>query len=502
MYPPPQSQRVPAYLAFPSGAALSSKQKEDNNSHNSHWIFRSYAKPPHHHSQHHRHHHSQTTPFAYEYVLQDGHLPVLAETTPLKKTLSTRLPPSPPLDSQEKQLTQLRRAPTAPQQPQQASALQSSDMFRRKSLRRKEKQVHFDGPDLPPSPPSASKTDKLRRALSLTGMRSSSSSRNVTPQRSPRLLSEPMMPQQVIPDSPPERISSRRMGPSFLIPPTPRVQVPTPEASPEPTRSSFASSMQSGHSHIPHHIRTSWISQDEEQRDLHLMHYMAMGRLTPSPVPSFGGHREKAFATLGITDMPMTPPYTPAGSTAPSVHEVPIRRGSAETRFSSQRQSMAESHRHSAIEEPQLEKVERLASPRTSPNDSPRLQQLPKQPSPDEIRPVDAASPETIRPFLRRKTSKFTEHLDPHTEVPKPLMQAPVHASLPPVPIINLPKTRSERTASSANQLPRPLMAMQLPKRSESMRTPSPNPDQWEVVVQMARARPVVAAGTAKLISC
>jgi hypothetical protein len=94
----------------------------------------------------------------------------------------------------------------------------------------------------------------------------------------------------------------------------------------------------------------------------------------------------------------------------------------------------------------------------------------------------------TPRPqVLRRKTSKFIEHLDASAEK----LNLPL--SPPPV-VITEPKQTLERSRTV------PILGAPQVRRSISMRTPSPNPASWGAVVCTAQARPIVAAGHARMI--
>src|ERR1700761_5337586 len=98
MYPPPQ----PTYSSPAPRAGEHQKHGAG--------ILRTYTK-----------FHSHPEPFSYEYILEEGKLPVLAEFHPkTKKAQESRTLPSQP-------------------QIQQHSSLQRS-----KSLKRKEKHIHFD----------------------------------------------------------------------------------------------------------------------------------------------------------------------------------------------------------------------------------------------------------------------------------------------------------------------------------------------------------------------
>lgn len=384
-------------------------------------------------------HHSHQEPFSYEYIFEEGRLPALAEFHP---------------KSREHQATK-----TVPSKPYVQPA---SNMRRSKSLKRTEKPVQLENSQ---APPQERTSDKLKRAFSLSGMRSSHSRRAAS--------------QSHIKDAPP--VPRRPLN--HIAPPAPESRVPslvlpTPSPSPEPIiRNSFNSNRKA---HINYSLpRSSWASF-EDDFDLVFLRESAVGRLSPSPLPTTELRRDKALALLGITDMPISPPYTPAPSTAPSVRDY-------HSRASSRRPSM-ENRRSQHIPPPvDVKKQPNISTPAEQETPKPAKQEQ-QQTSPEQATPIATPRPQV----LRRKTSKFIEHLDSHAE--KLSNPAPT-----PRVVVTEPKRTVERSSTvPILRAPQPRSSSPV-RRSISMKTPSPNPSTWGVVCT-AQARPIVAAGHAKMI--
>ena len=212
----------------------------------------------------------------------------------------------------------------------------------------------------------------------------------------------------------------------------------------------------------------------------------AHGRLEPGPAPPTEPRRDKALALLGISHMPLTPPYTPAGSRAPSVHDYHY-------------QSRLNSRRTSAEPRPSYHSLTR--------DEKPLGKALPRPPSADLDRTPRAAPPARREPSgstaaqdappprmqLKRKTSKFIEHLDEITAAPPApaliLLSAPT------------PRRGASTRTPSPRRPPSPSPGLM---RSLSLRTPEMRPGPWTGgspgVVCTAEARPIVAMGMARLV--
>ena len=492
MYPPPQPQQDAAFsLLAPD--TKGHKSRHDN------WTFRSHPK-----SQ------STTAPFFYQYIFHDGRLPSLTEHHPVRRAETSR----PHAQSSQP----ASRADWQPAGWHIDMPAQQPEMLRSRSLRRKVKHPQLQGDANAPLPPASGTKEKLKRALSLS---------SVKPRPQPRVapLQQGPPPQRAglqefpPPQSAAPRITSQHFANgSFLVPPTPKITLATPQASPEPTRNSFASSLQSNNFSNFSQGRSSWASNVDDSRDLDFMQHIAQGRLTPSPVHVVERSRDKALARLGITDLPLTPPYTPLPSNAPSIHEQRVsaewRRPSSEARLDEKllamekqgekdqrRQEMlkAEQRPKSVVKE--LMPVERPKSVVKESAPAERPKSVVKEVNPDDEITVASVQPVPMpRPILRRKTSKFTEHLD---EAPKPATQV-VHFSRP-LPTISkpVPKPDHQRAGSEVSALAPRFVNINGPRRSESMRTPVLRTGQWgadKTMVFTAETRSIVAAGSAKLI--
>jgi hypothetical protein len=463
MYPPPQSVPLDEGM-IPSQQV----QSEENTvkSHKSHMRSHSHAHP---------------APFAYEYVFEEGKMPFLAELHPMKTK-----------DMKAKQ-------------PTQETVLHSgSGMQRQRSLKRKDRQLHFDIPTAMPTMQSLERTtSKLKRAFSLSGIKSTQSKYF------------PSATQEVKPSTLPMRNDSTRSAPPGISPPIPDLILPTPSPSPEPfqpidtLRNSVFSNSSSAYRSVNFSLpRSSWASSTnaEDQMDLQFVRETAQGRFSPNPAPTYGMRRNKALAILGITEMPLTPPYTPSASAAPSIYDshsrLNSRRPSVEYRLS----QLAAKDEKPLPSYPIILDVPSLSVPqmkRTTPPPhaypatpvTPEGEKTPKAAATVEQPSVEEESPSmaTPRPVLKRKTSKFIEHLDntPEIKFSIALPKAPVLANVEPVsPLVPLLEPPTRRIPLSSGL-----------RRSESMRTPSPRPGPWGNVVCMAEARPIVAMGTARLIT-
>jgi hypothetical protein len=414
--------------------------------------------------------HSHPAPFAYEYIVEDGKMPFLAELHPMKtKDLKQT-------ESVQETLIHSR----------------SSSLRRDSSLKRKERHPQFDLSASKATMPTFEKTtDKLKRAFSLSGLKSSSSSRHSSVASSNhKQLSSPA------------RNDSTRSAPPAITPPVPSLILPTPSPSPDlgPIPDFLRNSMHSHstfrslNSSLP---RSSWASETDEEdlMDLHFVRETAQGRFSPNPTPVYGLRRNKALAILGITDMPLTPPYSPSHSAAPSIYDhsrEDSRRASVEHRLSQLVKDDKPLPNYPSLPEPT---TPARISPSTPEGDkTPKAPALPTRPQVKEQSPTDT----TPRPALKRKTSRFIEHIDITPEKTSFLSK------------VTLPRTQflfSSDQAASTFPLTVPILpppTRPLPpspglRRSESMRTPSPRAS--SSVVCMAEARPIVAVGTARLIT-
>ncbi|KAF2668508.1 hypothetical protein BT63DRAFT_425817 [Microthyrium microscopicum] len=422
MYPPPQT-----HLPAPPSPKLAPDP------HHLATVLRAYSN---------RHTHPE--PFSYEYIFEEGKLPLLAEFHPKPR----------------------RHQPdrTLPSQPQVSS---SGKLQRSMTSKRNEKRTHFDlTPSTIPTPAPESTSDKLKRAFSLSGMRSSSPKRSFSQSR-PR--------QAPIP----RRISTTATPSDSRVP---SLVLPTPSPSPDPERSSFASSHKDFLPPVNYSLpRASWASYDDEDyHDLTYLRENAVGRLSPSPLPTMEFRRDKALALLGITD-PMSPPYTPAGSKAPSFvgqhSRVSSRRTSTETR-----RSQHFPHPDDTPRAPSRPANIREETPKS----------MPAPFDEDIITVVQGSTIEAPRPRppLRRKTSKFIEHLDANAD-------KLVGNTRPPLVIVTEAKAQTE-----------PMLLHSAPRTAGSLRTESlgtssstPKHASWGAEVCTAQARPIVATGHGRIIS-
>lgn len=425
--------------------------------HQSHTVARPDAWKhlvPHLHSHH-------PDAFAYEYIFEDGRLPFLAELHPKnKKDVKTSVTVTIPA-----------------QQPKRGKSVHISEQFERKPL-------YHVTTTISAAPPMEKTSDKLKRAFSLSGMRSSSNNRSFTPpKRQP--------PQQ--PASLPRNASLRTL-PRSEAPRIPSLVLPTPSPSPEPQSDSSNHSAKSINFSLP---RSSWASYEhgddaESRLDMAFLRDTAHGRLSPGPAPPTELRRDKALALLGISQMPPTPPYTPAGSRAPSVHDYHYQSRLNSRRTSTEQRLSHHSH-HSLAREDASRPLSRVL-PDVPP--SPDLDQTPRAAPAARDRPstlADAkAAPPPPRMQLKRKTSKFIEHLDEDAAAPPAiLLSAPVPVRRP---VGSSSRTPSPRLPPSPGLM-----------RSVSLRTPEMRPGAWvgggsPGVVCTAEARPIVAMGSARLV--
>lgn len=428
------------------------------------------------------HSQSHPAPFAYEYVFEDGKMPFLAELHPTKtKDIKAEEPT------------------------QQTIHHGGSSIQRQLSLKRKDRQLHFDLPTAMPNMQTLERTtSKLKRAFSLSGIKSSSQSKYF-----------PSATQEFKTATTPVRNDSTRSAPPAISPPVPDLILPTPSSSPIPTQTeeAFRNSIfsnSSGYRSINFSLpRSSWASSTnaEDQMDLQFVRETAQGRFSPNPSPTYGMRRNKALAILGITEMPLTPPYTPSASAAPSIYDsyshLNSRRPSVEYRLS----QLAAKEEKPLPSYPILLDVPSMTAPQMQPSQmqpstplqanqsTPEADKTPRPPHAVEKTPVEEESPTmaTPRPQLKRKTSKFIEHIDTTPEKISLLAppKAPIFATVKPmsqmVPLL-APPTRKLPVSPGL-------------RRSESMRTPSPRQSHWGTVVCTAEARPIVAMGTARLIT-
>jgi hypothetical protein len=458
--------------------------------------------------------HTHAAPFSYEYVFEDGRLPFLSEIHPVKK----------------KNLPSIFGMPAFPDDKHDKESTKS----------------------------------KMKRALSLS--------------RKPHVRS---VSHQI------PRIETHIPRIEAPVQIAPKLILPTPSTSPEPYSVSRSSSNAN--------TRSSWASMDDDEHDLALLDETAMGRLDTKRIstPTYELRRDKAFALLGI-DMPMTPPYTPAGSKAPSIANQ-SRLNSRRTSVEQQRlshHSHTQFHNHLHSPHNQLTDAHFTESKKESSGPSTfdtSMEKTPKASSQEyqtQIKPVQsptydaprwplATIPSSPRPTLKRKQSKFIEHLDEASQqqttaqgpVSTPIAQAPIsspttahapmstptqaQASVPtvpqtatqaPAPLVLFPKivpprkplplnpashiTSAEPPITLPENLPPsfpanwPLTLPSLPISEgadeitpcevqypshlmprRSMSTREPARKSWGAVVCTAQARPIVAMGSAKLVS-
>lgn len=475
MYPPPQSE--------PRGEDMLFNQIQPENQQTR--TRRSHMKSL---------SHSHTAPFAYEYVIEDGKIPFLAELHPVK---SRNFKQRRPL--------------------QEVHVHNDIAMHRQGPQQRNDKQLTFDMPVARPAMDTIEKTkSQLKRAFSLSGIKSSAQSRYFPSSTQPKST------------SPPARNDSTRSAPPNISPPIPNLILPTPSTTPdlEQRWDAFRNSIHSDASRAPSSTyksvnfslpRSSWASStdEEDQLDLQFMRETAQGRFTPNPQPQYGMRRNKALQILGISQFPLTPPYTPSHSAAPSIYD--------QSRLNSRRASMEQriSHHSTAEKDKPLPSYPPLtdfpSTPEQSKPSTPEGDKTPRAPLVQEPveqetpRPLQApvrqevvlesATQTTPRPTLKRKTSKFTEHLDtsPRRDSGTEKKQLMSSVAPPRIPLLLFPQPR--RSENSFELLTPPIP--QLPpspalRRHESVRTPSPS--NWGNVVFTAQARPIVAMGNARLI--
>jgi hypothetical protein len=234
---------------------------------------------------------------------------------------------------------------------------------------------------------------------------------------------------------------------------------------------------------LPRSSWTSWGYDDDEdvELDMAFLRDTAHGRLEPGPAPPIELRRDKALALLGISALPLTPPYTPAGSRASSLHD---RR--YQSRLNSRRTSTEQRLSHHSLSRDEKSVSKPLPKP-----PSPDLDRTPRAVPPPK---QEASTPTTTqdappRMQLKRKTSKFIEHLDEITAAPAILLSAPT------------PRRGASTRTPSPRLPPSPSAGLM---RSLSLRTPEMRPGPWTGgspgVVCTAEARPIVAMGSARLV--
>jgi hypothetical protein len=473
MYTPPQSE-VPEEGLISRQPSTTSKSSHSFRSH-----FRSSS-------------HQHPAPFAYEYVFEDGKIPFLAELHPVKKSdLKTSQ-----ASSQRSSFHNL-------------SSSNSSTMQREKSLKRKEKHLHFDiTMGIPTMQDFGINTDKLKRAFSMSGLKTQQA-------RNPPLVDTSV-------DSTPERNNSTYSAPPLIVP---TLVLPTPPASPDPSKereqmriSLHSSSMQkhsSGYRNINFSLpRSSWASStnEEDQLDLQFIREAAQGRFSSNPTPHYGMRRNKALQVLGITEMPMTPPYTPSHSASPSVYDPNSRINSRRTSFENRHAQFAKDDMHlpmfvsaeqymasktyepltptSSIGQP-LTPISRPSTPTSESTpqarDWYRTTDNEMTPQPRHFRSikptisvVDYGLPPTPPARLRPQASKFTEHLND-----TPILQQAALA------LQHRPSLVAERSGSTIS----------VDSEFSSLLPESRRLSVASNLVCTAEAHTVVAMGSAKLIA-
>jgi hypothetical protein len=498
MYPPPQAD-----------VALAKQPHQESESYGVRFGFGPHIKHP-----------SNPPPFSYEYILEEGKMPVLAEFHPMHRKLAG-----------------LERSHSH-HSPTRKRVQPVSSMKRSGSVHTHERQpLHFNIPV-----GAESTTEKLKRALSLsTGKTSSQPSRNPSSasRREPMAIASTQPSRNVSQSSRHQAapLSRRLSNTSQPTPPpesrVPSLILPTPTPSPEPFNSSSSSPQKPPHgygllSHPEHHQnnRFSWASYDEDDHDdFAFLQESGMGRFNPSPQPYVNLRRNKAFELLGITNKGVGLPSTPTPSAATSYR--PSASSSEQDHYSrntSRRPSR--DYRHSVISHYNhpvgTENHRRAVTPKTTPTleeeETPRppkqnylLQRplskpeppvfvrksspprpepivVPDFPSPpvSEIRstpsfsvpkpespvhaiqakPLVLAEPRPLPP-LRGKTSRFIEHLDANAKrLSLPLRKSPKvpQVMFPDVRLMSDPDMIAPVPRRATSPLPAPMRALPSPK--------------------------------------
>jgi len=208
----------------------------------------------------------------------------------------------------------------------------------------------------------------------------------------------------------------------------------------------------------------------------------------------------------------MTPPYTPLPSKPSSIYEQYVaqpeqwRRPSVESRLSEkvpveENRIIKDLRRSQEVSRPAEPRpvvqtpIVDLITPVGSDKELPKP--VFKSQKQDSVNQTGSAN-EMPHPILRRKTSRFIEHIETvPTPEPAPIQ---VHFSRP---FSQTPREPLQRSGSTMTALAQRSVNIQVPKRSESMRQPSRGSGHWgAAVVCTAEARSVVASGTAKLVLC
>jgi len=253
----------------------------------------------------------------------------------------------------------------------------------------------------------------------------------------------------------------------------------------------------------------------------------AHGRLSPARLPRTEMRRDKALALLGITDAPWTPPWTPVGSA--SVSRGTSRRTSVEqtvgghsryggfaSRSSSQRSTLS----YQAAAGRRASQASTSESEQATPRPSRHVPSF--SVAEEEQQPIP-------RPILKRKQSKFTEHLDlsPRPAPAKPVSLSPSSLVVKPLPAPRLEHPHSnvtKRLSAEERSLIAPFLDTPCPSppalgprasmmlgdgtsglgvalsRSQSMRSPRNSWRSGEMEMCMAEAKPIVRRGSARLV--
>jgi hypothetical protein len=473
MYTPPQSE-VPEEGLISRQPSTASKSSHSFKSH-----FRSFS-------------HQHPAPFAYEYVFEDGKIPFLAELHPVKKS-----------DLRSSQASSQRSSS------HNLNSTNTSTMQRQTSLKRKERHLHFDIPmGIPTMQDFGINTDKLKRALSLSGPKSHQA--------------QNLHPLDTSMGNAPQRSNSTHSAPPLVVP---TLVLPTPPSSPDLSKeqehmriSLHSGSMQSrssGYRNTNFSLpRSSWASStdEEDQLDLQFIREAAQGRFSSNPTPHYGMRRNKALQILGITEMPMTPPYTPAHSASPSIYDPQSRINSRRTSFENRyahfmkddshlpMYTSAHSYMQPSPHEPltPTSSIDKPITPTTKPS-TPSSENTPQdgtghQMTDNDITPrprrfygvqpsisvEDYGLPPTPPPRARPQASKFTEHLND-----TPILQQAVLALQP------RPSLKAERSGSTVS----------IDSEFSSLLPESRRLSVASNLVCTAEAQTVVAMGSAKLIA-
>lgn len=260
-------------------------------------------------------HELRSLPFSYEYILEDGKMPILAEFHPVQKK-------KPGIDLKQSQHSSSRK------QFQLHPSMQTVDQ----SHRQERQSLHYNI-----AVGTESTAEKLKRALSLSsGRNSSQPSRN--PSSASRSDAKPhssLQPSRHVSTSSRHGTVASSPRSSHITHPAPPPEsrvpsliLPTPTPSPEPFHSASSSPRKSSpHYGFPlqtnQNARFSWSSCDDDDDytddDFEFMRDGGFGHLSHKPKPPVSIRKNKAFELLGISTKGMGPPRSTGPSAAVSL---------------------------------------------------------------------------------------------------------------------------------------------------------------------------------------